>query len=143
MDFHIDLEGMRVELEIKGYKLSNSIDCCDFPWCSVDFSICAANWLNYHKKNDKILCCQEVEYLEKSLTWLLDGQLEKNMTIDFFEPDFTFLLYPSNCFTNVYVEWQVKFWDGSALSANYLTLTLCREDIAALRDYLVNVMCNK
>lgn len=36
---------------------------------------------------------------------------------------------------DIYVEWKIYFWHGG-LTDNYLTITLVREEVTRLRDYL-------
>ena len=70
------------------------------------------------------------------------------------EPDFKFILYPEEDLRNnpnytyvqpgyeivdIYLEWRVYFWN-EGLTDNYLTVTLGREEITMLRDYLRTVI---
>lgn len=153
MWFEIDASGIRVKLQIKGYKPTNK-DNWDSEWCKCDCSFSSGNWLNYHKENDEVLLSAEVETLEKAFTKLLDNKFTEVTEICCIEPDFVFKLFPQTdlrsdpkytyirpgCeIQDIYLEWRVYFWDGG-LTDNYLTITLDREEIMTLRDYLASVI---
>ena len=95
----------------------------------------------------------EVEQLAKSLTELLANKLKEETEIACIEPDFIFKLFPQKDLRNdpkyvyvrpgceiqdIYLEWKIYFWDGG-ITDNYLTVTLDREEITQLRDYLAFV----
>jgi hypothetical protein len=149
MWFEIDAGGIRIKLRIRGYRPSNK-DNWDSEWCKCDFAFSSGDWLNYHKENDEILLSYEVEQLAKSLTELLANKLMEETEITCIEPDFIFKLFPQKDLRNdpkyiyvrpgceiqdIYLEWKINFWDGG-LTDNFLTVTLDREEIIKLRDYL-------
>ena len=149
MWFEIDAGGIRIKLRIRGYRPSNK-DNWDSEWCKCDFAFSSGDWLNYHKENDEILLSYEVEQLAKSLTELLANKLMEETEITCIEPDFIFKLFPKKDLRNdpkyiyvrpgcelqdIYLEWKIYFWDGG-LTDNFLTVTLDREEIIKLRDYL-------
>jgi hypothetical protein len=149
MWFEIDAGGIRIKLRIRGYRPSNK-DNWDSEWCKCDFAFSSGDWLNYHKENDEILLSYEVEQLAKSLTELLANKLMEETEITCIEPDFIFKLFPQKDLRNdpkyiyvrpgcelqdIYLEWKICFWDGG-LTDNFLTVTLDREEIIKLRDYL-------
>ena len=151
--FNIDASGIEIKLQINGYNPTNKEN-WDSEWCDCEFCFSSGNWLNYHKENDAVLLSCEVEELEKALTELLDNKLSEVKEIRFIEPDFVFALYPQSDLRNdpkyvyvqpgyeiqdIYLEWKVFFWYGY-LTDNYLTITLFREEIASLRDYLTLVI---
>ena len=89
-------------------------------------------------------------FIIASLTDLLDGKITEPQERPMLEPDFVFMLYPAKDlrtdptytyikprdeFQDIYVEWRVFFWNDG-LTENFLTITLEREDIASLRDFL-------
>ncbi len=149
MWFEIDVSGIEVKLQINGYKPTDK-DNWDSEWCRCDFLFASGDWLNYHKGNDEVLLCSEVEELADAFTELLDNKLSEVKEINCIEPDFVFELYPQMDLRedpkytyvrpgyeiqDIYVEWKIYFWHGG-LTDNYLTITLGREDVARLRDYL-------
>lgn len=149
MWFEIDASGIEVKLQINGYKPTDK-DNWDSEWCRCDFLFASGDWLNYHKENDEVLLCSEVEELADAFTELLDNKLSEVKKIICIEPDFVFELYPQMDLRedpkytyvqpgyeiqDIYVEWKIYFWHGG-LTDNYLTITLGREDVARLRDYL-------
>ena len=86
MWFEIDASGIRVKLQIKGYKPTDK-DNWDSEWCKCDCSFSSGNWLNYHIENDEVLLSAEVETLEKAFTKLLDNKLTEVTEICCIEPD--------------------------------------------------------
>ncbi|GFI62108.1 hypothetical protein IMSAG049_01281 [Clostridiales bacterium] len=149
MALQLDIGGITLQLDISDYEPTDK-DCWDSQWCKCDFSFYSEGWLNYNKKSDEVLLSCEVEDLDLALTQLLCDKLCKPMEISCIEPDFEFILYPKHDLrsdprytyiqpgaeiADIFVEWRIHFWhDG--LTANYLTITLRRQEIAAFRDYL-------
>lgn len=153
MSIQIDATGIIIDLPVKGYRKSNK-DNWDEQWCKCDFSFRSGSWLNYQSTDNEVLLSCEIEELERSLTQLLDGEITEKKMIEPIEPDFKFILYPEEDLRNnpnytyvkpgyeivdIYLEWRVYFWN-EGLTDNYLTVTLGREDITALRDYLRTVI---
>ena len=138
MWFEVNASGINIKLQVSGYRPTNK-DNWDSEWCKCDFSFSSGDWLNYHKENDEILLCSEIEELESTLTMLLNGEINEDREISFIEPDFVFNISPikniQNLVLDIMTEWKVYFWhDG--LTANYLSITLNRDEIQKLRDYL-------
>lgn len=149
----IDLDGIVVQMRINGYKPSTQEN-WDSQWCKVDFSFSSDDWLNYHKEQDEVFLSCEVEELAKCISKLLHDELSELKEISCIEPDFNFYLYPKKdlredprytyiregCeIANIYMEWAVSFWH-EGLTGNYLTLTLCDEDMRLLLNYLYLIM---
>lgn len=112
-----------------------------------------AEIINYRKDHDELLTPAEVDGLVDALTNLLDGKITESQEYPMVEPDFVFMLYPikdlrtdpkytyiapGHEYQDIYVEWRVFFWDDG-LTDNYLNVTLYRDDIIALRDFLDGV----
>lgn len=153
MWFECDIRGIKVKLQIRGYKPTNN-DNWDSKWCKCDFSLSSGNWLNYHMENAEVLLSSEVIALAEASNKLLDNKFSEEIEISCIEPDFVFKLYPQKDLRNdpkytyirpgyeiqdIYLEWRVYFWDGG-LTDNYLTITLGRKEITNLRDYLTSVI---
>ena len=156
MGFELDVSGVKIELEISRYRLTSKKNQF-LKWCTCNFRFSSENWLKYHKENDEILLCCELDELTNALTDLLDNKIQEAKEISFIEPDFVFELYPkveskekSQNFLikpgfeirDIYLEWRVYIWN-KGFTANYLTITLGRDDIISLRDYLVSVQKDK
>lgn len=156
MGFELDASGVKIELEISGYTLINKKNQF-LKWCTCSFRFSSENWLNYHKGNDEILLCCELDELTDALTDLIDNKIQKAKELSFIEPDFVFELYPkveskdkSQHFfikpgfeiRDIYLEWRVYILN-KGFTANYLTITLGRDNIISLRDYLVSVQKDK
>ena len=152
--FILDVSGIKIQFNISGYQKSNR-DNWDCQWCKRDFSFSSGNWLNYHKEDDEVLLSCEVEELEHSLTNLLNDKLEGVKEISFIEPDFEFILIPKQDLRNnsnflyiapgheiadIFMEIRVYFWNDG-LTANYLSITLDRDEIAEFKKYLSSVIC--
>lgn len=149
MWFEIDASGINIKLQINGYRPTNK-DNWDSEWCRCDFLFSSGDWLNYHKENDEVLLASEVDELEEKLSKLLDNKLTESEEMVCIEPDFIFKLYPQTDLRenpeytyvqpryeiqDIYLEWKVFFWcDG--LTDNHLVVTLGRDEIKSMRDYL-------
>lgn len=153
MWLEMDVSGIAVKLQIKGYRPATKEN-WDSNWCRCDFLFASGDWLNYHKEDDEVLLSCEVEELEESLTKLLNNELSEVKEIECIEPDFVFSLYPQSDLrdnpkytyvqlgyeiVDIYLEWKIFFWN-QGLTANYLSITLDREEIVQLRDYLSSVV---
>ena len=146
----LNLDGIIISLRIQQYRKTNQSN-CDDVWCKVDFSFCSEPWLNYHKEYEEVLLAREIDSLTEDLEKLLNDQLSEPTEFSCIEPDFVFNLNPKEDVRNnprlVYVrpgyeivdidmEWRVNFWDDGCLTANYLSVSLCREEIEYLLIYL-------
>lgn len=134
----MNIDGIILELNIRGYQPSDH-DNWDSKWCDVGYRFSSNDWLNYGKDHDEILLSCEVEYLEKILGDLLSGNIKDERSMGCIEPDFQFVFSPAReayGVEDVYLEWQVYFWDDG-LTANYLSLTLDCNEIELLRNYLL------
>lgn len=153
MGFQIDAEGIIVDLCVKDYRKSTK-DNWDDLWCRCDFSFRSGNWLNYQRSDDAILLSSEIDELESSLTQLINNEITDVKVIEPIEPDFKFVLYPQEDITKnpkcVYVkpgceivdillEWKVYFWEDG-ITDNHLSVTLDRDKITELRDYLRSIV---
>lgn len=149
----IDARGITVTLKINDYQPSVD-EGWESQWCRCDHSFCSGDWLHYSRENDEILLSREVEELADKLTGLLNGELPEITELRCMEPDYVFRLHPGRDlrqdprytyiqpgyeFADIYVEWQVFFW-YEGLTDNFLTVTLGREEIVQLRDYLSSVI---
>lgn len=152
MWFEIDASGIKIKLQINGYKPTNKEN-WDSEWCRCDFLFTSGDWLNYHKENDEVLLCSEIDELAETLTELLDNKILEEREILCIEPDFIFKLYPETDLRDnpqytyiqpgyeiqdIYLEWRIYFW-YEGLTDNYLTITFNRDKIEIFRDYLVLV----
>lgn len=152
MWFEIDASGIKIKLQINGYKPTNKEN-WDSEWCRCDFLFTSGDWLNYHKENDEVLLCSEIDELAETLTELLDNKILEEREILCIEPDFIFKLYPETDLRDnpqytyiqpgyeiqdIYLEWRIYFW-YEGLTDNYLTITFNRDKIESFRDYLVLV----
>lgn len=149
MGFLANLDGIELELSIRGYRRTR--DPFDV-WCKCDFSLRSGQWLNYWFKDDETLNAGEIDELYNALQSLLDGTMKKPEQIICIEPDFEFRLYPADRhrseiygaeslvheIDDIYVDWRVYFWD-SGLMNNYLSVKLYRDDIKALYEYLESI----
>ena len=152
MWFEIDASGIKIKLQINGYKPTNKEN-WDSEWCRCDFLFTSGDWLNYHKENDEVLLCSEIDELAETLTELLDNKILEEREILCIEPDFIFKLYPETDLRDnpqytyiqpgyeiqdIYLEWRIYFW-YEGLTDNYLTITFNRDKIESFIDYLVLV----
>lgn len=153
MWLELDSSGIEIKLRIKEYIPSTKDD-WDSQWCRCDFLFSSKDWLNYHKEDNELLLCCEVEELEDSLSKLLDNKLTEVKKLSCIEPDFIFVLHPQHDrrtdpqytyiqpgyeVEDIYVEWKIFFWNGG-LTDNHLVITLCRDEIKKMRDYLSQII---
>ena len=142
MPLNFNVDGINVYLKINNYRHSNKEN-WDSLWCNCDFMFNSGDWLNYHRENDEIFLCSEIEELESVFTMLLNGEISEDKEISFIEPDFVFNIYPikdiQNSVSDVLIEWRVYFWH-EGLTDNYLSITLNRDEIIKLRDYLSSII---
>lgn len=153
MSIQIKADGIIIDFLVKGYRKSTREN-WDDQWCRCDFSFRSNSWLNYQSVDNEVLLSCEIEELENSLSLLLENKITEKTTIEPIEPDFKFILFPQEDLRNnpnytyvqpgceiqdIYLEWRVYFW-CEGLTNNYLTVTLGREEITALRDYLRSVI---
>ena len=80
MWLEIDADGIRVNLQIKGYKPSNE-DNWYSNWCNCDFLFTSGDWLNYHKENDEVLLSCEVEELAEEGYAVGKVDVDQNMAL--------------------------------------------------------------
>ena len=144
MSFNLNVDGINVYLKINNYKPSNRNN-WDSLWCKCDFMFSSGDWLNYHRENDEIILCSEIEELASIFTMLIDGKIVEYKEVTLIEPDFVFQLYPqtvnNSVLSDILVDWRVYFW-YEGLTSNYLSITLNREEIIILRDYFLNIIKN-
>ena len=151
----IDADGIKIKLQINGYKPTSEENWYS-EWCRCSFLFSSGEWLNYHKEDDEILLCSEIDGLVENLTELLNNEISEEKELAYIEPDFVFKLYPQTdlrknpkCtyvapgheIQDIDLEWRIYFCN-EGLTGNYLTVTLHRDEIERLRDYLVLVQNN-
>ncbi|WP_156299169.1 WapI family immunity protein [Streptobacillus canis] len=123
--------GIGIHFRIKryGYNKSEDVYC---RWCRVEvFLTSIAGWLNYGIDSEVLLEC-EVDELKVKLEELLNNELKEDKDLLFYEPDIEFKLKAKEKI----LYWIVNFWSNGTLTANYITLTLCEENIEILIKYL-------
>lgn len=149
MIYNRNISGMEIMLRIDNYQSPSKHEYGDW-WCDCGFTFRLGSIINYTAEHEELLMPEDVDSLSVALTSLLDGDMTKPEEVVMTEPDFVFMLYPKKdlrtdsrylyiqkgCeIQDIYAEWQIYFWhDG--LTSNYLTVTLDREDIISLRDFL-------
>ncbi len=142
MPLNFNIDGINVYLKINNYRHSNKEN-WDSLWCNCDFMFNSGDWLNYHRENDEIFLCSEIEELESVFTMLLNGEISEDKELSFIEPDFVFNIYPikdiQNSVSDILIEWRVYFWH-EGLTDNYLSITLDRDEIIKLRDYFSSII---
>ena len=143
MCLYLNADGINIHLDIRNYKAFNKDD-LDSVWCRCDYKFSCGEWLNYHNEDDEILDSSEVERLESMLTLLINGMITTEQEIEFTEPDFSFCISPAveiqNTFLDISAEWRIHFWDDGALTCNYLSIMLDRDEIKELKEYLSSII---
>ena len=126
----LHLSGVRLCLKIADYRPSDR-DAWDRQWCRTQLFLSCLPWLDYVQNAQTLLCC-EIEQLTDSLGRLLEGRLTEETRLSFLEPDFCFLLHPEE----ITMEWKIYFWSQGAVSGNFLSLALDRQQIQYFYNYL-------
>ncbi len=141
-----------MKFTVRGYEgPSEDIDIYD-QWCECDFYFKYGNSMEYKHFDDSTLMSSEIDEMELLFTEFLEGKITEVKELPFVEPDFIFYLIPDenvrpqndsftynlHSYKDISMEWRIYFWDDG-LTDNYMTLTLDRDDITALRDYLREV----
>lgn len=135
MLFACDADGMRIRLRIDRYQSPAKHEYGDW-WCDCGYSFQMGKFLCYEAESVEILTPEDVDYLSQKLSDLLSGKITENEEASFPEPDFAFKFYPKTPETDISLEWIVNFWDRGALTANFLTITLDRDKIELLNNFL-------
>lgn len=145
----LDLEGMKIELNIKGYQPSDN-ESWDYQWCDVDFSFMFPDCINYSKQDDEVMLSCEIETLESKIDDFINDRIKEKETLEFIEPDFAFEFTPSynkvesgeysyaapgHEMSTPIMEWKVNLWSGG-LTCNYFSTTFDKDEIRVFRDYL-------
>lgn len=156
MPLNMNIDGMEIYLNIKGYKKTNSEKCYD-TWCKVDSTFKFQGCIDYSINDAEILLASEVECLEGILTELLEDKLQQEKDgYSFIEPYFEFRFYPKCWVTDevlgvIYVkpghelidvsaDWIINLWHEGVLTANCFSIAMDRGEIMQLRDYLRTVV---
>ena len=90
----LNIEGMKIELQISNYQQSNKEN-WDDNWCDIDFSFVFQGCINY-SGTSSVMLSDEVEELEKTITGFIDGKFKKRKILQLIEPDFVFEFTPNN-----------------------------------------------
>lgn len=143
-----------LKMKRKALKSRDSVHKSDLGKSRSPFLVLKKVCYNIHKENDEVLLASEVDELEEKLSKLLDNKLTEIEEMVCIEPDFIFKLYPQTDLRedpkytyiqpgyeiqDIYLEWKIFFWHGG-LTDNYLTITLDRNEIESLRDYLAAII---
>lgn len=149
----LDSEGMKIELQINNYELSNKED-WDDQRCAVDFAFKFPECIDYVRNHNGIILSCEVEMLEEKINNFLHNKILNGEVIELLEPDFVFELLPridaigtgvcrgvtsENKLSTPLMKWKVNLWNGG-LTDNYFSTTLGEKDLRIFRDYLRLVM---
>lgn len=149
----LELEGVKIELQIKVYQPSNR-ESWDYQWCDVDFSFIFPGCIDYARTDDEVMLSCEVEELERKINDLINGKLTERETVELIEPDFIFVFIPSynmveageytyadpGCEMSAAVmEWKINLWNDG-LTDNCFSITFDIDDLRVFRDYLSLVM---
>ena len=130
-------------LEIRQYRTPSKDDKWD-NWCKCDMRVKVGDYLDYSVLDDEFLMSCEVLSLLRELEKLLGGEITRNKSIGFIEPDLTFEMYPRSMIGRDEIDVWVELLIALRRSdTNYngavLTLPLERGNIESLLEYLKGV----
>ena len=87
----MNLDGITVKLEIRGYTKYDRESEEEPRWCRLDFSFISQPWLRYKRQDDEVLTNEEVEELADGIDYtLLNLDRAELARLDFcfqFEPE--------------------------------------------------------
>ena len=152
MQLIMNISGIDFYFQIHNYFKSN-IDDWYYEWSKLSLKLFSQNWLNYEIQHDEIMLMSEIEKLRDNLDDLINDELTEKQSIEFLEPDLSFVLSPKFNIRNnpnilyvkegyeiadITMDFEVNFWDprDGAATANKLTLCFDREEIEIFLDYL-------
>lgn len=148
MWLYLDLDGIELHFRITKYRKSKPEKMYD-QWCQVDLTLHSGKWLCYQVSSEILMTC-EVEEVCNRIYDLLEEKIQIEEELEFIEPDLSFVLNPKKDLRNdskyayiapgheiidIDAELRVHFWND-ALTANYLSLFLDRNDLECLAIYL-------
>lgn len=141
MCFEMTTEDICFSLEIRGYIAPPDPFRWDDNWCRCDMRVRVGDYLDYSVADDEFLACCEVLLLSRELEKLLSGELTKDKSIGFTEPDLTFELHPKSVFgneeTDVCAELEIALRrPDTNYTGAVLTLPFDRSDIELFLEYL-------
>lgn len=152
MIYKRNVSGIEIMLRVDNYQSPSRHAYGDW-WCDCGFSFRFGSIIHYKVEHEELLMSEDIDSLTDSLTELLDGNITEPTEEVMTEPDFVFMLYPKKDLRtdprytyipsghemqDIYAEWRV-FLCNEGLTSNYLAVTLYRDDIISLRDFLKSV----
>lgn len=148
----LDIDGTKLEFEIRNYKPNCSTDDYGDNWCNVSLKV-KNQYLDYYKSGE-ILECVDVDELLNLFEMLLNDELEEPTTIGSVEPDIEFKLYPKfdvrenknvlyvkkgHEICDISVDMEIHFFLDGVLCGQFYTIALDRNDIKQFCKYLKQV----
>jgi len=149
MRLRIKVSDIDFQMKINNYRVTPKGEDWESNWCDVELSLISKS-ISYTPSGE-LLMSEEVSYLSEALKDLLSGGMEKDTFIQFAEPDLEFDLRIAKRLYNIpgkvsyrdgYQDvdimgiMSIHFWCEDGLGGNYLNMTLCREEIEAISNYL-------
>lgn len=153
MRLRLDLCDVDLQFKINGWREPKTgEDGCD-KWCNVELSL-KSKYIDY-KPSGELIMSSEVVWIKDVLKKLIDNELEEDYTITLAEPDIQFefriakrffstpgIVYYAKGYEDVDIngDWIIHFWcNDGALGGNSLSMTLDRNDITNLYNYIMLV----
>ena len=137
-------------LEIYNYKKTIN-ETADYDWCNTNFSL-KSNYIEYNMDGWEVFLNDEIDYMKSVFNDLLEGNIKKECTVSFVEPDFEFEMSPittlysepgkmyykdGSVTLDISVDFKIHFWcDDGAMGSNVFAMTLYREEIRVFYTYL-------
>ncbi|MDE6726985.1 MAG: hypothetical protein K2J80_03475 [Oscillospiraceae bacterium] len=145
MGFKMTTEDIEFSLEIRGYIAPPDPFCWDDNWCRCDMRVNVGDYLDYSVVDDEFLACCEVPALSRELEKLLNGEITKDKSIGFTEPDLTFELHPKSVLgkdeIDVCAELMIALRrPDTNYNGAVLALPFSRDDLESLSEYLKDVI---
>ena len=159
MKLELDLDGVILELEIKGlagrYDLDDVDDIFELQllWTKTDFCL-HSSFIDYEMHDSEMMLVGEMLNIKNGLEALLKNEIKEDCCIAFADPDLKCYLYPARRLYSepgkviyregyedreLFLELQVSFWCDDGLSRNKFLTKLYRKDIETLLIYLKTV----
>jgi hypothetical protein len=149
MRLRLNLCDVDLQLKISGWRESENKEDWDDNWCYVELTL-NSQYINYSPSGE-ILMSREVLWLKEVLHKLISGELERDYSLEFTEPDLQFdlriakrlynipgkIIFPKE-YQDVDIDGDliINFWCSDGLGCNTFSMGLDRSDLTNFYNYL-------
>ncbi len=133
LQLHLQDEEITADIKITGWEPFEPEYLESAKWCKVSVSL--KSWyLNYALEEDEALDSAEVVIIKDTLHNWLDGKIDKEKELDFYEPDFELDFYIDD--NTRYIEYIIHFFTDGVLMAGEYRNIISEKDEEYIYTYL-------